>query len=56
MASQKPRQSNSDDENTRAGRQVVPKATTASQTKSNTDGTKNISVTTTATGEVCTRS
>ncbi|KFZ08268.1 hypothetical protein V502_09455 [Pseudogymnoascus sp. VKM F-4520 (FW-2644)] len=56
MASQKPRQSNSDDENTRASRQVVPKATTASQAQSNTDGTKNISVATTATGEVPPRS
>ncbi|OBT62271.1 hypothetical protein VE03_08562 [Pseudogymnoascus sp. 23342-1-I1] len=56
MASQKPRQSNSDDESTRASRQDVPKATAASQTQSNTDGTKNISPATISTGEVPPRS
>ncbi|KFX87888.1 hypothetical protein O988_09237 [Pseudogymnoascus sp. VKM F-3808] len=56
MASQKPRQSNSDDESTRASHQDAPKATEASLTQPNTDETKNISAVTTTTGEVPPRS
>ncbi|KFZ16502.1 hypothetical protein V501_02183 [Pseudogymnoascus sp. VKM F-4519 (FW-2642)] len=56
MASQKPRQSNSDDESTRASRQGVLKATAASQTPNDTDGTKNIRPATTTTGEIQPRS
>ncbi|KFY48671.1 hypothetical protein V495_01131 [Pseudogymnoascus sp. VKM F-4514 (FW-929)] len=56
MASQKPRQSNSDDESTRASHQDAPKATAASLTQPNTDETKNISAVTTFSGEVPPRS
>ncbi|OBT82712.1 hypothetical protein VE02_08900 [Pseudogymnoascus sp. 03VT05] len=56
MASQKPRQSNSDDESTRASRQGVLKAPADSQTPNDTDGTKNINSATTTTGEIQPRS
>jgi hypothetical protein len=53
MASQKPPQSNSDDETTQA-RQDVPEATTASHAQNNIDGAQKLKIATATTREVCT--
>ncbi|KFY07204.1 hypothetical protein V492_07359 [Pseudogymnoascus sp. VKM F-4246] len=56
MASQKSRQSNSDDESTPASNQAVLKETETTQDRDNTDETKNTSQPTTTSGEVPPRS